>query len=47
MLSKGGHYRLTFPLAANENEKTLLIAATMMLDMAFYDRKCCLPIFPC
>ena len=47
LLSHGGHYRIKFPRGADEIEKTLIIAATMMLDMNFYDRKCCLPIFPC
>ena len=45
--SKGGHYFLKFPRAANVDEKTLLIAATMLLDMTFYDRKCIIPGFCC
>lgn len=45
--AKGTHYRLRFPRSANENQKTLLMTAVMMIDMAYHDKKCCLPLFPC
>jgi len=45
--SKGGHYRIVFPRSANLNEKLLLVSAAMMLDMMFYDRKCCVPFVNC
>ena len=39
-LSRGGRYHVKFPQGANVNQKTLIIAAAMMLDMNFYDRNC-------
>lgn len=42
-LSHGGHYILDFPSGSTPDQKILLIAATLMLDYSFFDRKCCLP----
>ena len=46
-LSYGTHYRIRFPRTATVDQKTLLLAAAMMMDMNYYDRKSCLPFVPC
>ena len=38
-LGRGCNYRVRFPRTATVDQKTLLIAAGMMMDMNFYDTK--------
>jgi hypothetical protein len=41
--SNGGHYDMIYPKSATVEQKLLLIAAVMGLDLAYYDKSGCLP----